>query len=61
MLGNRREDTVGINTSVYVTMPAGGGAPTGAFASINDARVAAFGGAGPVAVNPVINRYVAAS
>jgi len=44
---------------VYVTVPAGGGAPAGAFEAFNDARIAAFSGTGPVATNPVVNRYVA--
>jgi hypothetical protein len=60
-LGKRREDAVGINPSVYVTVPAGGGAATGAFETFNDARLAAFSGTGAVAMNPVINRYIAAN
>jgi hypothetical protein len=61
LLGKRREDAVEINPSVYVTVPAGGGAPTGAFAGFNDARMAAFSGSGPVAANPVVARYVASA
>jgi hypothetical protein len=36
-------------------------AATGAFETFNDARLAAFSGTGAVAMNPVINRYIAAN
>lgn len=57
-----RADGVTIAPPLYVTVPAGGGATTaGTFESFNAARLAAFSGSGPIAVNSVIRSYVAAT
>jgi hypothetical protein len=59
--GTLRVDAIRINATEYVTVPVAGGAASASFDTFNAARLAAFGGSGPVSANPVVNRYVAVS
>jgi hypothetical protein len=61
LLAAKRADAIMVQALAYVAMPAGGGAASSPFATFNAARIAAFGGRGPVPVNPVVRRYVAAA
>jgi hypothetical protein len=60
-LGIERSDAVSVQSPSYVTMAAGAGGATGTFDTFNTARIAAFHGTGPVPINPVVTRYVAAA
>jgi hypothetical protein len=59
LFATARHDAIRVQPPAYVAMPAGGGPSSAPFATFNAARLAAFGGSGPVPTNPVISRYVA--
>jgi hypothetical protein len=59
VFASERADAIKVRPPAYVTVPPGGGPVGAAFATFNDARLAALADGGPVSANPVISRYVA--